>query len=357
MKDGEILKDLQLFFKLRIIDNYISIRDITRKLNYYNNSNPNYLINKYKKDDSEIIHIKEGRRFDIGKYIDLSLFKRIISTSKTLTSKVLCIRYGIVNNSKIEFLKDNQLWCWGSRESPIHITDNINNLGLCFACEDINNIFQKEINKYEFISNFFNKIDTEEKAYWFGFLYADGNITFPNRVELGLSPKDKNHFEKFTNLFELKTYNGTRSIKCIITNKKMYDSLKIKGFSTNKTYESDLGIFDHVPNNLLHHFIRGLFDGDGCICEYINKDYKNWSFDICGEPIFIEEIQKLIISNAGVNKRKLLSSSISFIKYTRWGARRDIVKIRDFLYKDATIFMERKRDKMFNVPSAGKTWK
>ena len=35
MKDGEILKDLQLFFKLRIIDNYISIRDITRKLNYY----------------------------------------------------------------------------------------------------------------------------------------------------------------------------------------------------------------------------------------------------------------------------------------------------------------------------------
>ena len=44
----------------------------------------------------------------------------------------------------------------------------------------------------------FEIIDTEEKAYWLGFLYADGSVSSTdNRIELGLAEKDLNHIEKF----------------------------------------------------------------------------------------------------------------------------------------------------------------
>ena len=50
--------------------------------------------------------------------------------------------------------------------------------------------------KYEFDFNYFENIDTEEKAYWLGFLYADGCVT-PNTVRVELQASDKKHIEKF----------------------------------------------------------------------------------------------------------------------------------------------------------------
>ena len=44
----------------------------------------------------------------------------------------------------------------------------------------------------------FEKIDTEEKAYWLGFLYADGSVgSKEDKIELGLAEKDLKHIEKF----------------------------------------------------------------------------------------------------------------------------------------------------------------
>ena len=50
----------------------------------------------------------------------------------------------------------------------------------------------------------FDNIDTEEKAYWLGFLYADGNIsTIGNRLEMNLSIKDLDHMFKFKRFLKL----------------------------------------------------------------------------------------------------------------------------------------------------------
>lgn len=46
----------------------------------------------------------------------------------------------------------------------------------------------------------FETIDTEEKAYWLGFLYADGSVgSNDDRIELGLAERDFHHIEKFRN--------------------------------------------------------------------------------------------------------------------------------------------------------------
>ena len=52
-------------------------------------------------------------------------------------------------------------------------------------------------------SNIFNTIDTEEKAYWLGFLYADGNVLDNNTISLELSTVDKEHLIKFNSFLNL----------------------------------------------------------------------------------------------------------------------------------------------------------
>lgn len=53
-------------------------------------------------------------------------------------------------------------------------------------------------NETKFNENIFDVIDSEEKAYWLGFLFADGYISSSkNTIELSLALKDKEHLEKF----------------------------------------------------------------------------------------------------------------------------------------------------------------
>ena len=53
-------------------------------------------------------------------------------------------------------------------------------------------------NALKFDNTVFDTIDTEEKAYWLGFMYADGYVqNNGNSVELSLKGSDVEHLEKF----------------------------------------------------------------------------------------------------------------------------------------------------------------
>lgn len=132
-------------------------------------------------------------------------------------------------------------------------------------------------NELKFDNTVFDTIDTEEKAYWFGFLCADGCV-YSNRVavELSLKGSDIEHLEKFRvflkNKNEVKlgkaTCNGKEFSRCRMTliDKHFHDALINKGCVPQKSLTlefPDTSIF--CSPNLIKHFIRGYFDGDGCI--------------------------------------------------------------------------------------------
>ena len=222
--------------------------------------------------------------------------------------------------------------------------------------------------KYFVNQDYFEEIDTEEKAYWLGFLYADGYVRMhkgrSGELKLKLSIKDKAHIELFK-----KCINSTHQIKDIssevinesgkkssslcssfsVYNTKLVNDLFKQGCLNNKTYKLQ---FPFLNFSLERHFIRGYFDGDGCVStheyiSYINKKgHKNINninmiHFTSGSLPFLENIQKILFNkiNTSCLKIGLYKKAYRII----WYSRDDITKIYSYLYKDSTIFLERKK--------------
>jgi hypothetical protein len=61
-------------------------------------------------------------------------------------------------------------------------------------------------NRCRIDSSVFDVIDTEEKAYWLGFIFADGNISSTgHRFEINLCDRDLEHMEKLRKFLSMET--------------------------------------------------------------------------------------------------------------------------------------------------------
>lgn len=204
-----------------------------------------------------------------------------------------------------------------------------------------------------FNENYFKIIDTEDKAYWLGFLYADGYVDDIS-VELSLQTKDKSHIEKL-----LKNIDAIPELiikdKLINLNNKEYKSNRIllnskifandlinKGCIQNKSLKILFPNEEIVPLYLQNHFIRGYFDGDGCISVSNNQ----WSFSVISNINFIQNMQKILVEQCKLNYTKLINHhSSKKVKYLTYGGSHNIFKIYKYLYKNSKTFLERKYNK------------
>lgn len=205
--------------------------------------------------------------------------------------------------------------------------------------------------------NFFNKIDNEEKAYWLGFMYADGCVrkdstTGQNRISLAV--KDKEVIDKFIKSldgdFETKTYKDVHVVH--LTSNTMYDDLVRHGCIPRKSLVLKFPIVSEtLPENLVHHFMRGYFDGDGTVFisnrKNINKTntiYKTIGIGICGtEEFLLKYNEYLKLKPAKKDKRK-----IGNVWYLSGSGTNKVKAFYEFLYKDATLYLTRKKDKFEN---------
>ncbi len=194
--------------------------------------------------------------------------------------------------------------------------------------------------KYEFNETFFKKIDTEEKAYWLGFIYADGCLDARNELRLHVSKKDKTHIQKFK-----KQINSNHpihncqlnTISLNICSKKMASYLKKLGVIPAKTFILE---YPKIPKKFNNHFIRGVFDGDGCI--YKRKDgIKTWSIYTASEK-FKNQLINIINSETGINVFSYKQGNGYTLRIFR---KNDIPLIGEYMYKNSTIFLERKKEK------------
>lgn len=122
--------------------------------------------------------------------------------------------------------------------------------------------------------NYFEQIDTKEKAYWLGFLYADGCVKPKRQIMLCLSIKDKEQVEKFCNAVSankdqikirkhaIKSIGKTYySANIFICSDKMFNDLSLHGCGPNKTMRLALPSLN--SEELYKAFLLGYYDGDG----------------------------------------------------------------------------------------------
>lgn len=111
--------------------------------------------------------------------------------------------------------------------------------------------------------SYFSNIDSQSKAYWLGFINADGCVTTQNRLTVELSRRDQPHLDKLrrTLAAEHSIYEREDLCSLTITSKKLSDSLKSLGIEPRKSRTH--GTTVKVPEGLESHFWRGVVDGDG----------------------------------------------------------------------------------------------
>ena len=185
-------------------------------------------------------------------------------------------------------------------------------------------------------SNYFEEINTPEKAYWLGMLFADGSI-YHNSIALCL--KDKEHVEKFrkalgaknkiTTVIDNRFSSPCYTYRFCIRDKKIASDLSKYNIVQNKSY---LNLdFPNIPNEFVYDFIRGYFDGDGSI--YWSNTNNKYIIDFCGQKAFLDKLKQIL----GKENLSLVQNTKSKQTYNlKIGGRQDVQRILSLLYADST---------------------
>lgn len=202
--------------------------------------------------------------------------------------------------------------------------------------------------------------DTEKSFYLAGLLAADGNLRISKGtpyVRLYLAEQDISLLQLFKELTQssapIKKTRNAMSKKVLnrlvkqqalfgidIASEKMFSDLKRFNIIPNKTIT--YSIPDFIINHpLANHFLRGLADGDGSWC--LNN--KQLHFSIIGTFDMIKTYQNILNENciSIFKNRKLYQNKSSKNCYVlSYGGNKISNEIANFLYKGATIYMQRK---------------
>ena len=214
---------------------------------------------------------------------------------------------------------------------------------------------KSQFRKKHIDENIFNKIDTQEKAYWLGMLYADGYITLYHkkgqRYTVELCLKDKEHIEKFIDFLGDKEYKPVKKIvklngkefthwRYAVYSKQLSTDLVKHGCLENKSLILKFPDENILSKDLIPHFIRGYTDGDGSIGESKGKMF----FCLLGTKNFLDKVIEIFLKNNLILSKPTYQMSGKAYSFIRIG--KQVKKIMNFLHpENTTIHLERKYQK------------
>jgi intein/homing endonuclease len=218
------------------------------------------------------------------------------------------------------------------------------------------------IRKHTLNERYFDVIDTENKAYFLGLLYADGcnHTNGKKKISIALQEQDKEILSKFSKelygdeflYFRNGRNGGKNQFVLYINSAHISDKLAELGCIARKSLILKFPEWLIDPE-LQKHFMRGYFDGDGSLGSYKRKDKTSldYSFAITSTADFCNKAAKIIKNKTKVNVlTRILDkkcNSITSCTYVR--GRYQISRVLDWLYKDATVYLDRKYARYLNI--------
>jgi len=185
-------------------------------------------------------------------------------------------------------------------------------------------------------NGFFDTIDSEEKAYWLGFIVADGCIVAPNR--LTVASKDKEHLEAMRSHLGSahklhRTQSGTGSITFQLTihSDSMTSALARLGIHPRKSFTVRPC---EIQSCLERHYWRGVFDGDGCI----SPEYRKLT--LVGNKHILIGFRDFCLSLAETTATVRPHSSKGIYQFAIAG--RGAERVLDEMYQSSSVHLDRK---------------
>lgn len=201
--------------------------------------------------------------------------------------------------------------------------------------------------KYRIDKTYFREINTEEKAYSFGYFIAEGNIIVRRKqsktLQITVSTEEKEHLQKLVNLFSdyrvhIRKSGARRAARVFIISNEFVEALFENGFYPHTNPVT----LPRIQNRQLYrHLIRGYWDGDGTL--YRRKD-GTWTIAFVGNFSLLNWVREFLAENCGTKPTKALVK-IPNTKNTyalRYDGNKQAFRVAQWLYSDAHVFFERR---------------
>lgn len=186
---------------------------------------------------------------------------------------------------------------------------------------------------------------TQLSAYLYGVLYSDGYLSPPprNHFCISLSEKDLQWLTMLRGYFAPEA-----RIRSHVLNDQWARRTAVRfSFSSRqlamRCRQYGLKICPPIlPDACVSHFIRGVFDGDGG--PYVDQQSGRVRLSIIGDrtliPWIIQQAERL----AGVSNKAgpYEVSNSAMVQRLRWCGK-SVPLVREWLYRDACVYLERKR--------------
>jgi len=254
-------------------------------------------------------------------------------------TKDLCLKYG---------------WSVNNRRGPLDILKK-------------NNILIRMDNKthakrYNIDDNYFKCIDSKDKAYFLGLIYADGSMHYKKaEMKLPLQESDKHILDTFSKYIKsnkplrfkkAKQDRWANMYSFIIENRKICADLNNLNVLPKKEDFLNLPNEDIVPKKYLSHFVRGFFDGDGSV--YILKKDNYPGFAFAGTKEMIYALNELLFDTLQLKKRNVYKRfkerKTNSGYQVSWTGTKSCKIFYEWLYKDCDdLFICRKKEKFEKI--------
>lgn len=210
------------------------------------------------------------------------------------------------------------------------------------------------VTKLTMNDNFFSSIETEQQAYWLGFIYADGHVAQNKPWFVIVQSADHDHVYKLAEAVEYSGevkivekgggFQGSRpNARLVLCRKKMCDDLNRIGRNNEVMSIPD------IPEELIPHFIRGYFDGDGSIhpsqssaklADGTRKPYVYLHVQIIGTVPFLKEIEAHFNQQGITTSWK--KSKTDYMKYLCVDGGNNLRRLHKYMYDNSTVSLTRK---------------
>lgn len=205
-------------------------------------------------------------------------------------------------------------------------------------------------------------------AYILGYFYADGGLENSPNIRgryIRFTSTDKELIERTRKLMgsehtivcDQRTGYKTRYL-LRIGNIELYNSMEKIGLTPNKSNTMTL---PYIPAKYLSHFLRGYFDGDGCVSierqalldgtKSIKRLHTSFT---SGSSTFLSDLNTQLFERIGIGSKLYKNSSAWQLRYNT----RSSVILFNFMYKDATkdTTLSRKLHKFGQFFNERKNW-